>query len=225
MSPYFVPMIIVNMVPGLVSVRFGLKGPNMSHVVGLLDGGALIGEASGPSSAATWTPCSAGGCEASVTPLGWAGSTPCARCRRATTTRQQASRPFDNDRDGFVIGEGAGMVVIEELEHARRAAPDLCRDHRLRLTSDAYHMTAAGAQTARARSAACARRSRMPASIRRLGYINAHGTSTPQNDTAETLAIKRSSASTPSGSDLLDQVDDRPPAGRGGGRRGSSSPC
>ena len=118
-SPFFVPMIIVNLAPGQISIRFGAKGPNMSHVSACSTGAHAIGEAFRVIQRGDADAMICGGTEATITPLGVGGF----NSMRALSTRndapQQASRPFDRDRDGFVIAEGAGIVVLEELEHAK----------------------------------------------------------------------------------------------------------
>src|SRR5207248_2795432 len=119
-SPYFVPGIIVNMVPGLVTVKLGIKGPNMSHVSACSTGAHSIGEAMYAIQRGHVDAMIAGGCESTITPLGVGGF----NAMRALSTRNEeparASRPFDADRDGFVIAEGAGVFVLEELEHAKK---------------------------------------------------------------------------------------------------------
>jgi len=190
-SPYFVPMIIVNMGPGLVSVRFGLKGPNMSHVSACSTGAHSIGEAMYAIQRGTVDVMFAGGCEATITPLGVGGF----NAMRALSTRneepQRASRPFDNDRDGFVIAEGAGVFVLEELEHAKKRGAKIYAELKgYGVSSDAHHMVqppenGEGAQR-------CMRAALRDAEIdpTTVGYINAHGTSTKQGDIAETIAVK-----------------------------------
>jgi 3-oxoacyl-[acyl-carrier-protein] synthase II len=190
-SPYFVPMIIVNMAPGLVSIRFGLKGPSMSHVSACSTGAHSIGEAMRLIQRGDVDAMVAGGCEATITPLGVGGF----NAMRALSTRNEephrASRPFDVDRDGFVIAEGAGVLVLEELEHAKRRGAQIYGELRgYGLSSDAHHMVqppegGEGAQR-------CMKMALRDAEIdpRAIGYINAHGTSTPQGDIAETIAVK-----------------------------------
>ena len=191
MSPYFVPMIIVNMVPGLVSIRFGLKGPNMSHVSACSTGAHSIGEAARLIQRGDVDAMVAGGCEATITPLGVGGF----NAMRALSTRneepERASRPWDKDRDGFVIAEGAGVLVVEELEHAKRRGAKIYAELiGYGLSSDAHHMVqpppnGEGAQR-------CMKMALRDAKIdpSAVGYINAHGTSTPQGDVAETTAVK-----------------------------------
>jgi 3-oxoacyl-[acyl-carrier-protein] synthase II len=191
-SPFFIPMLIVNMAPGLVSMRFGAKGPNSSVVTACATGNHAIGDACKLIQRGVADVMIAGGAEAIIVPLTIAGF--CAM--KAMSTRndepEKASRPFDAGRDGFVCGEGGGILVLEALEHAR------ARDARIYaevvgygLTGDAYHMTAPdpdGDGAARAMEAALRDAGLAPADV---GYINAHGTSTPYNDKFETLAIKR----------------------------------
>ena len=191
-SPFFIPMMIINMASGLVSMRFGAKGPNSSVVTACATGNHAIGDSFKIIQRGDADVMIAGGSEAMVIPLTIAGF--CSM--KAMSTRNdeptKAMRPFDADRDGFVCGEGAGLVILESLDHAR------ARDARIYaeivgygLTSDAHHLTAPdpeGDGAARAMTAAL-RDGGLDASA--VGYINAHGTSTPYNDKFETLAIKR----------------------------------
>jgi 3-oxoacyl-[acyl-carrier-protein] synthase II len=191
MSPYFVPMIIVNMAPGLVSIRFGIKGPNFSHVSACSTGAHSIGEAMRAIQRGDVDAMLAGGCEATITPLAVGGF----NAMRALSTRneepQRASRPWDKDRDGFVIAEGAGVLVLESLEHAQaRGAKVYAELSGYGVSSDAFHMAQpppGGEGAARCMKTALADAKIDPA---RIGYINAHGTSTPQGDVAETIAVK-----------------------------------
>jgi 3-oxoacyl-[acyl-carrier-protein] synthase II len=191
-SPFFVPMIIINMASGVISMRFGAKGPNSSVVTACATGNHAIGDAMKIIQRGDADVMIAGGAEAIILPLTIAGF-----CQmKAMSTRNdeptKASRPFDADRDGFVCGEGGGLLVIESLEHA------VGRDARIYaevvgygMTGDAHHMTAPdpeGDGAARAMGAAL-RDAGLGGSA--VGYINAHGTSTPYNDKFETLAIKR----------------------------------
>jgi 3-oxoacyl-[acyl-carrier-protein] synthase II len=191
-SPFFVPMLIVNMASGVISMRFGAKGPNSAVVTACATGNHAIGDATKIIQRGDADIMIAGGAEAIIIPLTIAGF-----CQmKAMSTRNddptKASRPFDADRDGFVCGEGGGLVVLESLEHARR------RDARIYaevvgygMTGDAHHMTAPdpeGDGAARAMAAALRDAEIQPSTV---DYINAHGTSTPYNDKFETLAIKR----------------------------------
>jgi len=190
-SPYFVPMIIVNMAPGLVSIRFGCKGPNFSHVSACSTGAHSIGEAMRSIQRGDCDVMFAGGCEATITPLGVGGF----NAMRALSTRNEeptrASRPFDLDRDGFVIAEGAGVLILEELETAkRRGAHIYCEIVGYGASSDAHSMVQppdGGEGAQRCMKMALADAKMDP---ERVGYINAHGTSTKQGDIAETTAVK-----------------------------------
>ncbi len=191
-SPFFIPMMIVNMASGLVSMRFGAKGPNSSVITACATGNHAIGDAFKIIQRGDADIMIAGGAEAIIIPLTIAGF--CAM--KAMSTRNdeptKASRPFDANRDGFVCGEGAGIVVVEALDHAvRRDARIYAEIVGYGMTGDAHHMTApdpAGDGAARAMAAAL-RDGGLEAS--EVGYINAHGTATQYNDKFETLAIKR----------------------------------
>jgi 3-oxoacyl-[acyl-carrier-protein] synthase II len=191
-SPFFIPMMIVNMASGLVSMRFGAKGPNSSVVTACATGNHTIGDAFKILQRDDADVMIAGGAEAIIVPLTIAGF--CSM--KAMSTRNdepaRASRPFDANRDGFVCGEGGGILVLEALEHAvRRDARIYAEIVGYGMTGDAHHMTApdpAGDGAARAMAAALRDAGLPPAAV---GYINAHGTSTPYNDKFETLAIKR----------------------------------
>src|SRR4051812_34953150 len=190
-SPYFVPMIIVNMAPGLVSIRMGAKGPNFSHVSACSTGAHSIGEAMRAIQRGDADVMFAGGCEATITPLGVGGF----NAMRALSTRNEepnrASRPFDLDRDGFVIAEGAGVLILEELERAKKRGAKIYGELRgYGLSSDAYHMVQPpdGGEGAQRCMKMALRDAELDVS--KIGYINAHGTSTKQGDIAETVAVK-----------------------------------
>jgi 3-oxoacyl-[acyl-carrier-protein] synthase II len=190
-SPYFVPMIIVNMVPGLVSIKLGAKGPNFSHVSACSTGAHSIGEAMRAIQRGDVDAMFAGGCEATVTPLGIGGF----NAMRALSTRNEeptrASRPFDRDRDGFVVGEGAGVLVLEALEVAKaRGAHIYCELVGYGVSSDAHSMVQPpdGGEGAQRSMKAALRDGKLDTT--RVAYINAHGTSTKQGDIAETVAVK-----------------------------------
>ena len=191
-SPFFVPMLIINMASGLISMRFGAKGPNSAVVTACATGNHAIGDAMRIIQYGDADVMIAGGAEAIIIPLTLAGF-----CQmKAMSTRNdeptKASRPFDADRDGFVCGEGGGLVVLEALEHAvRRGARIYAEVIGYGMTADAHHMTAPdpeGDGAARAMAAALRSAELAPEAV---GYINAHGTSTPYNDKFETIAIKR----------------------------------
>jgi 3-oxoacyl-[acyl-carrier-protein] synthase II len=190
-SPYFVTDLIINMAPGLLSIATGARGPNMSHVSACSTGAHSIGEAMRTIRHGYADAMLAGGCEATISILGVGGF----NAMRAMSTRNDAphlaSRPFDKDRDGFVIAEGAGVVLLEDLEHAKaRGARIYAELIGYGASADAFHVTqpapeGAGAQRCMRQALADARID--PAEV---GYINAHGTSTPFNDKNETEAIK-----------------------------------
>ncbi|HET7875321.1 MAG TPA: beta-ketoacyl-ACP synthase II [Methylomirabilota bacterium] len=191
-SPFFIPMLIINMASGLISMRFGAKGPNSSVVTACATGNHAIGDAMKIIQRGDADVMIAGGAEAMILPLTIAGF-----CQmKAMSTRNdeptKASRPFDADRDGFVCGEGGGLLVLESLEHAvKRDARIYAEVVGYGMTGDAHHMTAPdpeGDGAARAMAAAVRDAGLEPAAV---GYINAHGTSTPYNDKFETMAIKR----------------------------------
>jgi 3-oxoacyl-[acyl-carrier-protein] synthase II len=191
-SPYFVPQIIVNITPGHVSIRHRLRGPCFSHVSACSSGAHAIGEAMRAIQREDADVMVAGGCEATITVLGVGGF----NAMRALSTRNEdptrASRPFDSDRDGFVIAEGAGVLVLEELEFARRRGARIYGELRgYGLSADAHHITSPpddGSGAVRCMQMAL-RDARLEAGA--VGYINAHGTSTKQGDVAETRAIHR----------------------------------
>ena len=190
-SPYFIVDIIINMAPGLLSIKTGARGPNLSHVSACSTGAHSIGEAA---RAIRWGDADvmiAGGSESAISPTGVGGF----NASRALSTRndepERASRPFDKERDGFVIGEGAGILVLEELEHARRRGARIYAEVvGYGANADAFHVTQPAPEGAGAQ--ACMRRALEDARIApdSVGYINAHGTSTPFNDKNETAAIK-----------------------------------
>ena len=191
-SPFFIPMLIINMASGLVSMRFGARGPNSSVVTACATGNHALGDAFKIIQRGDADVMIAGGAEAIVIPLTIAGF--CAM--KAMSTRndapERASRPFDAERDGFVCSEGAGVLVLESREHALRRDARIYAELRgYGMSGDGHHMTAPDPQgDGAARSMAAALRD-AGAAAEDVGYINAHGTSTPYNDKFETLAIKR----------------------------------
>jgi 3-oxoacyl-[acyl-carrier-protein] synthase II len=190
-SAFTIPMLISNMASGLISMEFGMRGPNMCIVTACATSNNAIGESWRMIKFGDADVFLAGGSEAAIIPIGLAGFS----AMKALSTRnddpQRASRPWDRDRDGFVIGEGAGVVVIEELEHARkRNAKIYCELVGYGLSADAHHMTAPphdGGGAAKAMELAL---EHAGLSVDQVDYINAHATSTGLGDVAETRAIK-----------------------------------
>ncbi len=191
MSPFTIPMLISNMASGLISMYYNLRGPNFATCSACATANHAIGEAWRTIKMGDASVMVAGGSEATIIPIGIGGF--CAM--RAMSTRnddpEHASRPFDKDRDGFVMGEGAGVLILEELEHAKkRGARIYCEIAGYGNTADAHHLTAPspGGEGA-ARCMKMALRSG-GLNLTDISYINAHGTSTPQGDVCETQAIK-----------------------------------
>ena len=192
-SPFFIPSAIINLAAGQVSIRFGARGPNSATCTACSASAHAIGDAFKIIKRGDADAMIAGGSEAAITPMGVGGFA----ALRALSTRnaepERASRPFDADRDGFVIGEGAGVVVLESLEQAsRRNARIYAELVGYGMSADAYHITAPsedGEGAVRVMGLALEEAGVVPEQV---GYINAHGTSTPHNDRLETFAIKRS---------------------------------
>jgi 3-oxoacyl-[acyl-carrier-protein] synthase II len=190
-SPFFIIQMIINMAPGLISIRYGTRGPNWSPVSACSTGAHAIGEGFKSIKIGEVDAVIAGGAEAAITPLGIGGFS----VMKALSTRNDdptgASRPFDKDRDGFVHAEGAGVIILEDLEHAKkRGAPIVAELVGYAANSDAYHVTAPsedGEGASRCMLLALKNAKMNPGEV---GYINAHGTSTPLNDATETRAIK-----------------------------------
>lgn len=191
-SPFMVPMMIADMAAGLVSIKYGAKGPNFAPVSACASSGNALGEAAAIIRRGDADVMIAGGAEAAVVPVGIAGF----NAAKALSTRNDdpttASRPFDLTRDGFVLGEGAGVLILERLEHAlERGVPILAELVSYATTADAYHITMPdelGSGAAQAMALALQHAGLEPHEI---DYLNAHGTSTQANDRLETLAIKR----------------------------------
>ena len=191
-SPFMIPMMISNMASGFISMEHGLRGPNMAIVTACATANHCMGEAWRIIKFGDADVMLTGGSEACIVPVGVAGFA----AMRALSVRndepERASRPFDKDRDGFVMGEGAGVIILEEYEHAKkRGAKIYCEVTGYGLTADAYHMSAPspdGAGAARCMAMAMKHAKVNPEEV---DYINAHGTSTPVGDVCETKAMKR----------------------------------
>ena len=188
-SPFFVPASIINMISGHISIRYGFTGPNLAIVTACTTGLHCIGEAGRLIEYGDADVMIAGGAEATVSPLGLGGFA----AARALSTRNDdpktASRPWDKDRDGFVLGEGAGVLVLEEYEHAKaRGAKIYAELAGFGMGADAFHMTAPNVDGPKRSMMAALRNARINAGD--VQYLNAHGTSTPLGDVNETNAIK-----------------------------------
>jgi len=190
-SPFFIPMMIANMAAGQVSIAFGLQGPCSCVVTACASGTNSIGDAFKVIQRGDADVMVTGGVEAAISPAGMAGFCSMKAMSTRNDEPEKASRPFDSGRDGFVMGEGAGIVVLESLEHAQaRGAKIYAEIAGYGSNADAYHMTAPapeGAQAAKCMSLAVKDAGLEPSAV---DYINAHGTSTPLNDKNESLAIK-----------------------------------
>jgi 3-oxoacyl-[acyl-carrier-protein] synthase II len=191
-SPFFIPMMIINSASAEISIRFKLKGPNFGVVSACATGAHAIGEAYRVIKYGDADIVITGGSESAITPLSVAGFANMKALSTKNDEPQKASRPFDLKRDGFVIGEGVGIIILEEAEHAlKRGAKIYCELAGYGMTGDAYHITApdpSADETARVMELALQESGLPPEEI---DYINAHGTSTPLNDKIETKAIKR----------------------------------
>lgn len=190
-SPFFIPMLIINLAPGHISIRYGAKGPNISSVSACATSTHSIGDAYHIIRRGDADAMIAGGTESTITPLGIGGFAVMKALSSRNDDPQAASRPFEKNRDGFVMGEGSGIVILEEYEAAKkRGAKIYAEVVGYGLTGDAYHLTAPapGGEGA----ARCLRMALKNAGLNpeEVDYINAHGTSTPMNDLYETMAIK-----------------------------------
>jgi 3-oxoacyl-[acyl-carrier-protein] synthase II len=188
-SPFFVPASIINMISGHVSIKFGFQGPNLAIVTACTTGLHCIGEAGRLIEYGDADVMVAGGAESTVSPLGIGGFA----AARALSTRNDdpatASRPWDRDRDGFVLGEGAGVLILEEYEHAKRRGAKIYAElSGFGMGSDAFHMTAPDVDGPKRSMKAALRNAGITAD--QVQYLNAHGTSTPLGDLNETNAIK-----------------------------------
>jgi 3-oxoacyl-[acyl-carrier-protein] synthase II len=191
-SPFFIPSAIINLAAGQVSIRFGARGPNSATCTACSASAHAIGDAYEIILRGAADVMIAGGSEAAITPMGIGGF----GALRALSTRNEeparASRPFDKDRDGFIVGEGAGVVILEEYESARRRGARIYAELvGYGMSADAYHITAPSEDGEGAFRVMRAAIESARISPDQVGYINAHGTSTPQGDKLETVAIKR----------------------------------
>jgi 3-oxoacyl-[acyl-carrier-protein] synthase II len=190
-SPFFIPATIINLASGQVSIRFGAKGPNSATATACSASSHAVGDAFKIIQRGQADAMIAGGSEAAITPMGIGGFAAMRALSRRNDEPEKASRPFDKDRDGFVVGEGSGVLVIESLEHAlERGASIYAEIVGYGMTSDAHHITAPspdGDGAVRVMRQALDDAGISPDAI---GYINAHGTSTEYNDRTETIAIK-----------------------------------
>lgn len=191
-SPFMIPKLMVNAATGNISVQFGLKGPSSAVATACASATNAIGDAFRLIQYGTADVVIAGGSEAAITPMGLSGFARMGALSTRLDAPEAASRPFDRDRDGFVLSEGAGVVVLEEYESAkRRGAPILAEVLGYGVSSDGSHMTAPDPEGAGAAKAMSLALQDARLAVSDVGYINAHGTSTPLGDKAETNAIKR----------------------------------
>ena len=189
-SPFFVPGAIVNMVSGLVSIEYGLHGPNLSIVTACSSGNHSIGFSARSISHSDCDVMITGGSEMAITPLGLGGFSAVTALSTNNENPTKASRPWDKDRDGFVLGDGAGVLVLEEYEHAKaRSANIYAEVSGFGMSSDAFHMTAPAEDGKGAKQAMISSLKDADLDSSKIDYINAHGTSTPLGDIIEANAI------------------------------------
>lgn len=190
-SPFFIPMMISDMVSGLISIEYGFKGPNFTSVSACASGGHAISAAFMSIRNGYCDGAVTGGAEATISPMALGGFCSMKALSTRNDDPQAASRPFDRDRDGFIMSEGSGLIFLEELEHARKRGAGIHAELvGVGMTADAYHMTSpvpGGEGAVRAMRMALADAGLSPDDV---DYINAHGTSTPYNDPAESQAIR-----------------------------------
>lgn len=193
-SPFFIPSVLINLISGNVSIKYGLKGPNHACVTACSTGTHAIGDASAMIARGDADLMVAGGAESAVNVLGLAGF---ARMKAVTSdfndAPEKASRPWDKARSGFVMGEGSGVLVLEELEHAKKKGAKIYAEVvGYGMSGDAYHITAPSGDGAyRAMKMAVDHAREHGVELSDIGYINAHGTSTPAGDVGEAMAVKR----------------------------------
>jgi 3-oxoacyl-[acyl-carrier-protein] synthase II len=190
-SPFLVPMMISDSAAGMLAIRIGVRGPNMALATACASGNNAIGEAVEMIRRGVADAMIAGASEAALVPLAMAGMNVMGALSTRNDDPQAASRPFDKDRDGFLMGEGAGILILESLDHAQaRGAAILCELSGYGTTDDAHHISAPAENGAGAAISMKHALEDAGLGMEEIGYINAHGTSTPLNDKSETAAIK-----------------------------------
>jgi 3-oxoacyl-[acyl-carrier-protein] synthase II len=191
-GPFFIPSLIINLAPGQLSIKYGMKGPNFSPVSACATGNHSIGDAMMYIERGLADVMVTGGCEATITPLGIGGFCAARAMSERNDAPEKASRPFDKGRDGFVAGEGSGILVIEEYEHARRRGARIYAEVAgYGATADAHHITSPAPEGEGGQRAMRMALRDAGLSPEQVGYVNTHGTSTPQGDVAECQAIHR----------------------------------
>jgi 3-oxoacyl-[acyl-carrier-protein] synthase II len=191
-SPFFIPSLIINLAPGQISIRYGLKGPNFSTVSACATANHSIGDALLYIERGLADVMVAGGCEATITPLGVGGFCAARAMSERNDEPERASRPFDKGRDGFVAGEGSGILILEEYEHARKRGARIYAELAgYGASADAYHITSPAPEGEGGQRAMKAALKFAGVSGDEVGYVNTHGTSTPQGDVAECQAINK----------------------------------
>jgi 3-oxoacyl-[acyl-carrier-protein] synthase II len=191
-SPFFIPSLIINLAPGQISLRYGMKGPNFSPVSACATGNHSIGDALLYIERGLADVIVAGGCEATITPLGVGGFCAARAMSERNDAPEKASRPFDKGRDGFVAGEGAGLLVLEEYEHARKRGARIYAELAgYGASADAYHVTSPAPEGEGGQRAMKMALKFAGVNGDQVGYVNTHGTSTPQGDVAECQAINK----------------------------------
>jgi 3-oxoacyl-[acyl-carrier-protein] synthase II len=191
-GPFFIPSLIINLAPGQISIKYGMKGPNFSPVSACATGNHSIGDAMLYIERGLADVMVTGGCEATITPLGIGGFCAARALSERNDAPEKASRPFDKGRDGFVAGEGSGILIVEEYEHARRRGARIYAElSGYGASADANHITSPAPEGEGGQRAMRMALKDAGVSPDQVGYVNTHGTSTPQGDVAECQAINR----------------------------------